>query len=67
MSLFHSFYKIKAPSQTSVDFHHLKLMSLHVCKIDIENERLELHKKRSLFAKWVIQNDSDALVAAHIK
>ena len=28
---------------------------------------LEWYKKRSLFAKWVIQNSLDALAAAHIK
>ena len=25
-------------------------------KVDIQNKRLESHKKRSLFAKWAIQN-----------
>ena len=31
------------------------------------NERLEWYKKRSLFAKLSIQNNSDALAATHIK
>ena len=35
-------------------------------KFNIENERLEWYKKRVLFAKWAIQNNSDALEAAHI-
>ena len=36
-------------------------------KLDIKNEKLERHKKRSTFAKLAIQNNSDALAAAHIK
>ena len=36
-------------------------------KFDIYNERLEWYKKRSVFAKWAIQNNSDALAATHIK
>ena len=36
-------------------------------KFDIKNESLEWHKKRLIFAKRVIQNNSDALVATHIK
>ena len=39
---------------------------MHI-KFDIKNEWLELCKKRSLFAKWAIQNNADALTAAHIK
>ena len=34
-------------------------------KFDIENERLEWYKKRSIFAKWAIQNNSYALAATH--
>ena len=30
-------------------------------------ERLEWHKKRSIFAKWAIQNNLYALAATHIK
>ena len=30
----------------------------------MKNERLEWHKKRFIFAKWAIQNNSDALAAA---
>ena len=36
-------------------------------KFNSENERLEWYKKRPLFAEWVIQNNSDALAAAHTK
>ena len=36
-------------------------------KFDIKNEKLEWYKKRTLFAKWAVQNNSDALAAAHIK
>ena len=36
-------------------------------KFDIQNERLEGYEKRSIFAKWVIQNNSDALATTHIK
>ena len=36
-------------------------------KFDIWNGRLEWYKKRSVVAKWTIQNYSDALAAAHIK
>ena len=36
-------------------------------KFDIENESLEWYKKRSIFAKWAIQKNSDALAATHIK
>ena len=39
---------------------------MHI-KLDIKNERLEWHKKLSLFAKWAAQNKSDALIATHIK
>ena len=34
---------------------------------DIQNERLECYKKRSIFAKWAVQNSSDALAATHTK
>ena len=30
-------------------------------KLNTQNERLEWYKKRSLFAKWAMQNNSDAL------
>ena len=36
-------------------------------KLDTQNEKLECYKKRSLFAKWAIQKNSDALAAAHLK
>ena len=36
-------------------------------KLNTSSESLEWHKKRSLFAKWAIQNNSDALATAHIK
>ena len=36
-------------------------------KFDIQNERLEWVKNRSIFAKWATQNNSDALAAAHLK
>ena len=36
-------------------------------KFNILNRRLEWYKTRSIFAKWVMQNNSDALVATHIK
>ena len=39
---------------------------MHI-KLDIKNERLEWYKKSSIFAKWAIQNNSDALAATHIK
>ena len=39
---------------------------MHI-KFGILNERLEWHKKRLIFAKWTIQNNSDALAATHIK
>ena len=39
---------------------------MHI-KFIIYNERLEWYKKGSLFAKWAIQNKSDALAAAHLK
>ena len=39
---------------------------MHI-KFNNSNKRLEWYKKRSLFAKWAIQNNSDALAAAHIK
>ena len=35
-------------------------------KLDIENERLEWYKKLSMFAKWTIQNISDASAATHL-
>ena len=31
------------------------------------NERLEWHKKHSIFTKWGIQNNSNALAATYIK
>ena len=30
-------------------------------------KRLEWYKKRSIFVKWIIQNNSDALGATHMK
>ena len=33
-------------------------------KFDIKNEKLEWYKKRSVFAKCVIQNNSNALANA---
>ena len=36
-------------------------------KLDIQNEKLERYKKRSVFAKWPIQNNSNALAATHMK
>ena len=39
---------------------------IHI-KFDIQNERLERYEKRSIFAKWTVQNISDALVATQIK
>ena len=39
---------------------------MHI-KFDILNESLEWYKKRSIFAKGAIQNNSDALAATHIK
>ena len=36
-------------------------------KLNTLNERLEPYKKRPLFAKWAIQNNFDALAAAHIQ
>ena len=36
-------------------------------KFNAENKRLEWYKKRSLYAKWAIQNNLDALAAAHRK
>ena len=33
----------------------------------IKNERLEWYKKRSLFSKWAIQNNSDTLEATLVK
>ena len=36
-------------------------------KFDIKNEMLEWYKKHSIFAKWVIQNNSDVLVANYRK
>ena len=36
-------------------------------KFDIENESLEWYKKRSIFAKWAIQKNSDALATTHRK
>ena len=36
-------------------------------KFDIQNERLEGYKKRSIFAKSAIQNNLDALAATHVK
>ena len=35
-------------------------------KFDTYNERLEWYKKGSLLAKWAMQNNSDALAAAHL-
>ena len=35
-------------------------------KFAILNERLKWYKKRSLFAKWAIQNNSDTLAATRI-
>ena len=36
-------------------------------KLDIWNERLKWYKKRSIFAKWAIQNNSDAFATTHGK
>ena len=36
-------------------------------KFDSSNERLQWYKKRSIFAKWALQNNSDALAATHLK
>ena len=36
-------------------------------KLDIYNERLEQYEKRLVFAKQATWNNSDALVATHIK
>ena len=36
-------------------------------KFDIQDERLEWHKKHSIFTKLAIQNNSDVLAAIHIK
>ena len=36
-------------------------------KFSIKNEWLQWYKKRSLFAKWAIQNNSDVLAVTHIK
>ena len=36
-------------------------------KLDILNEILEWYKKRSIFAEWEVQNNSDALAATHMK
>ena len=36
-------------------------------KFDIKNEKVEWYQKRLIFAKWAIQNDSDALAATHKK
>ena len=38
---------------------------MHI-KFDMLNERLEWHKKFSLFAKWTIQNNSDTLAATYL-
>ena len=57
----------KAPSCTWVDFHHLMLASLHVYKIWYLKLKLEWCKKRSIFVKWAIQNNSDASAATHLK
>ena len=34
-------------------------------KFDIQNERLEWYKKLSIFAKWVMRKNSDALAATY--
>ena len=39
---------------------------MHI-KFDIKNEGLECYKKRSLFSRWVMQNNSDTLAATHLK
>ena len=39
---------------------------MHI-KFDVQNEKLELYKKRSLFGNWVIQNNPDTLAATHLK
>ena len=39
---------------------------MHI-KFDISNKKLEWRKKSSLFTKWAMQNNSDALAATHIK
>ena len=39
---------------------------MHI-KFNTQNKRLEWYKKRSLFAKWAIQNNSDALAETHMK
>ena len=36
-------------------------------KFDTKEERLDWYKKRSLFAKWTIQNNFDALAVTDIK
>ena len=36
---------------------------MYYIKFDILNESLEWYKKRSIFAKWAMQNNSDALAA----
>ena len=36
-------------------------------KFNTQNERLEWYKTRSLFAKWAIQNNSDAIAAIQIE
>ena len=36
-------------------------------KFNTQNKMLEWYKKRSLFDKEAIQNNSDALAAAHIQ
>ena len=39
---------------------------MHI-KFNTKNESLQWYKKRSLFAKWAMQNNSAALAAAQIK
>ena len=39
---------------------------MHI-KFDFENKGLEWYKNGSIFVKWDIQNNSDALVATQIK
>ena len=39
---------------------------MHI-KFVIKNEKLEWYEKRSLFAKWATQNNSDTLAAIHIE
>ena len=36
-------------------------------KFNTKNERLEWYKKRSLSAKWAIQNNSDMIGATRLK